>query len=49
MLGDLFIHALKCVAISPDLKIGEIKNPGKQDRALAQLNLNDQLSDHFNI
>jgi hypothetical protein len=49
MLGDLFIHALKCVAISPDLKVGEIKNPGKQDRALAQLNLNDEFSDHFNI
>jgi hypothetical protein len=49
MMGVSFIHALKCVAISPDLKIGEIKNPGKQDRALAQLNLNHQLGDHFNI
>jgi hypothetical protein len=49
MLGVLFIHALKCVAISPDLQVGDLKNPGKQDRALAQLNLNDQLSDHFNI
>ena len=49
VFGVSFIHALKCVAISPGLKVGEIKNPGKQDRALAQLNLNDQLSDHFNI
>jgi len=49
MLGDLFIHALKYVAISPDLKVGEIKNPGKQDRALAQLNFGDQLCDHLTI
>jgi hypothetical protein len=49
MLGVSFIHALKCVAISPDLKIGEIKNPGKQNRALAQLNFGDQLYDHLTI
>jgi hypothetical protein len=39
MLGVSFIHALKCVAISPDLKVGGIENPAEQNRALAQLNL----------
>ena len=49
ILGELFIHALKCVAVNPDLKVGEINNPTKDNRAFAQLNLNDQLCDHFNI
>jgi len=49
MLGDLFIHALKCVAISPDLQVGGIKNPAEQNRALAQLNFGDQLCDHLTI
>jgi hypothetical protein len=49
MLGVSFIHALKCVAISPDLKVGGFENPAEQNRALAQLNFGDQFCDHLTI
>jgi hypothetical protein len=47
MLGVLFIHTLKGVAISPNLQVGDLKNPGKQDRALAQSSLGNQPNNHF--
>lgn len=49
MLGDVFNHTLKFVAISLDLQVGGIKNPAKRDRALAQLILGDQPSHHLNF
>ena len=49
MSGVSFIHALKCVAISPDLQVGGIKIPPEQYRALAQVNFSDQLCDHLII
>lgn len=36
--GISFVHALKCVANSPDLQVGKTENPAEQNRALAQLN-----------
>ena len=48
-LGGLINHALKCVAISPDLQVGEINEPDKQNRALAQLVFSDQLCDLLTI
>jgi len=49
MSGDIFIHALKGVAISPDLQVGDIINPGKQDQALAQSNLGTQRNKYFSF